>query len=272
MIDQLEFRARDVGGARRGARARPGRHPLRRGRGDRRRRLRGDEGSAETAQERVFDTPISELALSGPPSGAPSAACGRSSRSCSRTSSARMDSLVNQAAKYWYISNEQCWCPSWSARRSAAAFASARSTRRCRRRGSGRPRARRSSPRRPRRREGPAARHRSGTRTRSSSSSTSASTRPAGPDGTERGHPARQAPTCAPGADLTIATAMKRVHEASRRPTELAARGDRLRGHRPAHAAPARSRLVVASVERPARLLVVEEGPRTGGWAGEVVA
>ena len=43
-----------------------------------------------------------------------------------------MDSLVNQSAKYWYLSNEQARCRSSSARRSAAAAASARSTRRSR--------------------------------------------------------------------------------------------------------------------------------------------
>ncbi len=46
----------------------------------------------------------------------------------------------------------------------------------------------------------------------------------------------------------------------------------RRRGDRPAHAAPARPRDVLASLARTNRLAVVEEGPRTGGWAGEVLA
>ena len=74
------------------------------------------------------------------------------------------------------------------------------------------------------------------------------------------------------GGDLTIAAAMKGVHEALAAAEELAGSGIEcevidLRTLRPFDIP-----TVVASVERTGRLLVVEEAPRTGGWAGELVA
>ena len=74
------------------------------------------------------------------------------------------------------------------------------------------------------------------------------------------------------GADLTIATAMKSVHDALAAAETLA--GERveatvidLRTLRPLDI-----ETVVRSVDATNRLLVVEEGPMTGGWAGEVLA
>ena len=74
------------------------------------------------------------------------------------------------------------------------------------------------------------------------------------------------------GADLTIATAMKGVHDALTAAETLAADGLEatvidLRTLRPLDV-----ETVVRSVETTNRLLVVEEGPETGGWAGEVLA
>ena len=62
--------------------------------------------------DRVFDTPISELALAGAAFG--SAVCGL--RPVIEIMFGDflplvMDSLINQAAKYWYISNEQAGVP-----------------------------------------------------------------------------------------------------------------------------------------------------------------
>ena len=62
--------------------------------------------------ERVFDTPISELALAGAAFG--SAVCGL--RPVIEIMFGDflplvMDSVVNQASKYWYISNEQASVP-----------------------------------------------------------------------------------------------------------------------------------------------------------------
>lgn len=62
--------------------------------------------------ERVFDTPISELALAGAAYGA--AVTGLRpvfEIMFGDFMALAMDSLVNQAAKYWYISNEQGSCP-----------------------------------------------------------------------------------------------------------------------------------------------------------------
>ena len=74
------------------------------------------------------------------------------------------------------------------------------------------------------------------------------------------------------GGDLTIVTAMKGVHDALAAADTLAGRGIEatvidLRTLRPLDVP-----TVLASVERTGRLLVVEEGPMTGGWAGEVLA
>jgi pyruvate/2-oxoglutarate/acetoin dehydrogenase E1 component len=62
--------------------------------------------------ERVFDTPISELALAGAAFGA--AVCGMRpvfEIMFGDFMALPMDSLVNQAAKFWYISNEQASVP-----------------------------------------------------------------------------------------------------------------------------------------------------------------
>jgi pyruvate/2-oxoglutarate/acetoin dehydrogenase E1 component len=75
------------------------------------------------------------------------------------------------------------------------------------------------------------------------------------------------------GSDVTIATAMKGVHDALRA-------ADRLADEHGIHAEvidlrtirPLDVETVVASVGRTNRLVVLEEGPLTGGWAGELVA
>jgi pyruvate/2-oxoglutarate/acetoin dehydrogenase E1 component len=74
------------------------------------------------------------------------------------------------------------------------------------------------------------------------------------------------------GADLTIVTALKGVHDALEAAGTLAEHGIEatvidLRTLRPPDL-----ETVVRSVEQTSRLLVVEEGPETGGWAGEILA
>src|SRR5438045_9651191 len=62
--------------------------------------------------ERVFDTPIAELALTGAAFG--SAVCGLRpviEIMFGDFLTLSMDSLINQAAKFWYISNEQAGVP-----------------------------------------------------------------------------------------------------------------------------------------------------------------
>jgi pyruvate/2-oxoglutarate/acetoin dehydrogenase E1 component len=75
-----------------------------------------------------------------------------------------------------------------------------------------------------------------------------------------------------PGGDLTIVTAMRGVREALGAADDLARRGVEcevidLRTLRPWD-----RDTVLASVRRTNRVLVVEEGPETGGWAGDVLA
>lgn len=74
------------------------------------------------------------------------------------------------------------------------------------------------------------------------------------------------------GADVTLASAMKGVHDCLAAADALAERGVSaevidLRTLRPLDYA-----TVVGSVEKTNRLAVVEEGPLTGGWAGELLA
>ena len=74
------------------------------------------------------------------------------------------------------------------------------------------------------------------------------------------------------GTDVTIATAMKSVHDSLAAAVQLDAAGISaevidLRTLRPLDV-----ETVVASVRKTNRLAVVEEGPLTGGWAGEVLA
>jgi pyruvate/2-oxoglutarate/acetoin dehydrogenase E1 component len=75
-----------------------------------------------------------------------------------------------------------------------------------------------------------------------------------------------------PGSDITIVSLMKSVHDCLAAADALAADGIDaevidLRTLRPLD-----TETILASLARTNRLLVVEEGPRTGGWAGEVLA
>jgi len=84
--------------------------------------------------------------------------------------------------------------------------------------------------------------------------------------------PLGQAAVARAGRDLTIVSAMKGVHDALAAAETLAEGGLEatvidLRTLRPLDIA-----TVLDSVEQTNRLLVVEEGPETGGWAGEVLA
>lgn len=74
------------------------------------------------------------------------------------------------------------------------------------------------------------------------------------------------------GSDLTIITAMKGVHDALEAASGLAEHGIDveiidLRSLRPID-----DQTILESAEKTGRVLVVEEGPRTGGWAGEILA
>ena len=84
--------------------------------------------------------------------------------------------------------------------------------------------------------------------------------------------PIGQAKVVREGADITIVAAMKGVHDSLAAAAALAEDGIDaeiidLRTLRPIDWETIRS-----SVEKTNRLLVVEEGPKTGGWAGEILA
>jgi acetoin:2,6-dichlorophenolindophenol oxidoreductase subunit beta len=84
--------------------------------------------------------------------------------------------------------------------------------------------------------------------------------------------PLGQACVVREGTDITIATAMKGVYDAQEAAATLEEDGISveivdLRTLRPLDAA-----TVLASFGKTGRLLVVEEGPATGGWAAEVLA
>jgi acetoin:2,6-dichlorophenolindophenol oxidoreductase subunit beta len=92
-----------------------------------------------------------------------------------------------------------------------------------------------------------------------------------GPAGEDELLPLGRASIVRPGSDLTIVSAMKGVHDALAAAEELATEGVDaevidLRTLRPLD-----RETVIESVTRTNRLLVVEEGPRTGGWAGGIL-
>jgi acetoin:2,6-dichlorophenolindophenol oxidoreductase subunit beta len=74
------------------------------------------------------------------------------------------------------------------------------------------------------------------------------------------------------GSDLTIVSVMKGVHDSLAAAEELAGEGIDCEVIDLRTIKPLDIDTVIASVERTTRLLVVEEGPLTGGWAGEVMA
>lgn len=223
--------------------------------------------------DRVFDTPISELALSAAAFG--SAVCGM--RPVIEIMFAdfialAMDSLINQAAKYWYISNEQGRVP--LVVRSSVG-------------GGGRFGAIHSQVPVPWFHAIPGLKIVAPATPADAKGLLKASIEDDNPvlffehkrlyslkgeAGDGAPVPLGRAEVVRPGSDLTIATAMKSVHDALQAAGSLAERGVDaevidLRTLRPLDVD-----AVVTSVEKTNRLLVVEEGPRTGGWAGELLA
>lgn len=222
--------------------------------------------------DRVFDTPISELALAGAAFG--SAVCGL--RPVVEIMFAdflplTMDSLVNQSAKYWYLSNEQAsvplvfrtaagaggrfgavhsqlpmtWfhnvpglkvvCPATPADAKGLLKAAIRD-------------------------DNPVVfvEHK---RLYSTKGEVDSELVPIG-----------QAALVREGTDLTIATALKGVDESLSAAETLAADGIDVEVIDLRTLRPLDQDTVIGSVRKTSRLLVVEEGPEAGGWAGEVLA
>ncbi len=225
--------------------------------------------------DRVFDTPISELAITGAAFG--SAVCGLRpviEIMFGDFLTLSMDSLVNQAAKYFYISNEQASVPLVvrSAIGAGGRFGAIHS-------------------------QSPATWFINvpGLKIVAPSSPSDAkallkaSIRDDNPvlflehkrlysmkeeiaGHSEEVAEIGRARVLRPGADVTLVSAMKGVHDCLLAAEDLSEVGIDaevidLRSLRPLDHA-----TVLASLAKTNRLLVLEEGPLTGGWAGEVVA
>jgi pyruvate/2-oxoglutarate/acetoin dehydrogenase E1 component len=222
--------------------------------------------------DRVIDTPISELALAGTAFGGAVAGL----RPVIEIMFADflplvMDSLVNQATKYWYLSNEQASVPLVirSACGAGGRFGAIHSQMPV----SwllGIPGLKIACPATPGDAKG----------------LLKASIRDDNPvlflehkrlytvKGPVDGEPVPlgQAAVAREGGDLTLVTAMKGVHDALEAAERLSRRGIEVTVIDLRTLRPLDIDTVLASVEQTNRLLVVEEGPETGGWAGEILA
>jgi pyruvate/2-oxoglutarate/acetoin dehydrogenase E1 component len=224
--------------------------------------------------DRVFDTPISEMALSSAAFG--SAATGL--RPVFEIMFAdfialAMDSLINQSAKYWYLSNEQKSIP-LTVRATVG--------------GGGQFGAIHSQIPIPWLQGVPGLKVVAPATPFDAKAMLKAAIRDENPvvffehkrlypvkgelGGPDDIVPLGRATVVREGSDLTVITAMKGVHDALEAAGRLAERAIDvevvdLRSFRPIDA-----ETIVASVEKTGRVLVVEEGPRTGGWGGEVMA
>lgn len=227
---------------------------------------------AKYGPDRVFDTPISELALAGAAFG--SAVTGL--RPVIEIMFAdfltlAMDSLINQAAKYWYMSNEQASVP-LVVRSTVGA--------------GGRFGAIHSQMPVPWLLSVPGMKIVCPATPADAKGLLKAAIRDDNPVlflehkrlYTLKGEPGDgvvpigQASVVREGSDLTIVSAMKGVHDAQAAAQILAEEGVDaevidLRTIRPMDTA-----TILASAEKTGRIVVVEEGPLTGGWAAEVLA
>lgn len=227
---------------------------------------------AKYGSDRVFDTPISELALAGAAFG--SAITGLRpiiEIMFGDFFTLAMDSLVNQAAKYWFLSNEQASVPLVvrSAVGGGARFGAIHS-------------------------QIPAAWFMAVPGIKIVAPATPASakgllkaairddnpvlvlehkrlyslTSEVGGDV----FPLGKAAIVRPGRDLTLVTAMKTVHDALGAAETLVKHGVDIEVIDLRTLRPLDMDTILASVAKTKRILVVEEGPRTGGWGAEVLA
>ncbi len=223
--------------------------------------------------ERVFDTPISELAIAGAAFGA---AVGGMRPVIEIMFGdflfLAMDSLVNQAAKYWYISAEQASVP--LVVRSAVGAG-------------GRFGAIHSQMPAPWFQGVPGLKVVAPATPGDAKRLLKAAIRDPNPvvflehkrlysvkeevgDGPET-EPLGAARIVREGRDLTVVSASKSVHDALAAAETLAGDGVELEVVDLRTLRPLDRDTVRESVQRTNRLLVVEEGPRTGGWSGEVL-
>jgi pyruvate/2-oxoglutarate/acetoin dehydrogenase E1 component len=218
--------------------------------------------------DRVFDTPISELALAGAAFGA--AATGMRpviEIMFGDFMGLPMDSLVNQAAKLWYVSNEQSGAP--LVVRSAVGAGGRFGAMHSQTHGTwfqGIPGLKIVAPSSPADAKG----------------LLKASIRDdnpviflehkrlysvKGPAATEETIPLGQAGIARAGGDLTIVSISKGVRDALQAADTLAGDGLEVEVVDLRTLRPLDVQTVLASVAKTNRVLAVEEGPRTGGWA-----
>jgi pyruvate/2-oxoglutarate/acetoin dehydrogenase E1 component len=223
-------------------------------------------------EERVFDTPISELALIGAAYG--SAVCGK--RPVIEIMFGDflplvMDGVINQATKYWYLSNEQGSVPlvvlsvigaggRFGAIHSQTPIGWFHSVPGLKIACPSTPSDAKSLLKQAIRDDNPVLflEHK----------------RLLGIKGEidEQPLPFGKARIARAGSDLTIVSVMKGVHDALAAAEQLAPEGIDCEVVDLRTIKPLDIETVIASVERTTRLLVVEEGPLSGGWAGEVMA
>ena len=228
--------------------------------------------SEKYGDERVFDTPISELALIGAAYG--SAVCGK--RPVIEIMFGDflplvMDGVINQATKYWYLSNEQGSVPlvilsvvgaggRFGAIHSQTPIGWFHSVPGLKIACPSTPSDAKSLLKQAIRDDNPVLflEHK----------------RLLGLKGEidEDPLPFGKARVARAGSDLTIVSVMKGVHDSLAAAEELAGEGIECEVIDLRTIKPLDIETVIASVERTTRLLVVEEGPLTGGWAGEVMA
>jgi acetoin:2,6-dichlorophenolindophenol oxidoreductase subunit beta len=224
--------------------------------------------------ERVFDTPIAELAMTG-------AAFGAAVTGLRPVLEIMfgdflllsMDSLVNQSAKYWFVSNEQSSVPlvvrsavgaggRFGAIHSQMPVAWFQGVPGLKIVGPSTPRDAKALLKASIRDDNPVIflEHKRLYSVKGE----------AGP--ADEVLPLGQAAVLREGGDLTVVTAMKSVHDALAAADVLAKDGIELEVIDLRTLRPLDEATIRASVAKTNRLLVVEEGPRTGGWSGGVLA
>jgi pyruvate/2-oxoglutarate/acetoin dehydrogenase E1 component len=223
-------------------------------------------------RERVFDTPISELALAGAAFGA--AATGLRpviEIMFGDFMGLPMDSLVNQAAKYWYVSNEQASVP--LVVRSAVGAGGRFGAMHSQIHGTwfqGIPGIKVVGPSSPADAKGLL-------------KSAIRDDNPVvflehkrlysvkGPEPTEETVPLGRAAVVREGSDVTIVSALRGVRDALEAAEQLAGDGIDAEVVDIRSLRPLDHETVLGSVAKTNRVLVVEEGPRVGGWAANLL-
>jgi len=224
--------------------------------------------------ERVFDTPISELAITA-------AAFGAAITGLRPVIEIMfgdflflaMDSLANQAAKYWFISEEQASVPLVvrSAVGAGGRFGAIHSQMPVPW-FQGIPGLKIVAPSTPRDAKGllkAAIRDENPVLFLEHKRLYSLKGEPGEP---EEVAPLGRAQIIREGTDLTLVTAMKSVHDSLAAAEQLSTEGIDIELIDLRTLRPLDRDTVLESVKRTNRLMVVEEGPRTGGWAGGIIA